>query len=863
MGLDIGSMAGYKPLYISKYETGLVQNRENFLLPNDAYPILSNAYVWRERIKRKQGYQLLGRLQRNFLGYSEGPSQASVWSFNLLSISGFVFAADNENPGNITTTYPHGLVNGNTVVITGILGATGYNNKLFTITVVDNLNFTIGVDAASFGSYTEGGKWISNASLLTNEPNASIAPKTVIFTIGSTVFTDQGNGELTSVTFGNSGTINYITGDVSITHTAGTGIATTLRFSYYPGLPVMGLRQREDQNATFAQTIAFDQVYAYSFDGTNWQEFIPGTVWNAKGSDSSGVNFFWSTNYFVGDANKKIFWVTNYSGVSGDPIRYTNGIEWVDFAPEINGTMSPNLLTQCLCLLPFRGRLVAFNTLEGTDLASSLIYSNRIRWSAIGTPFSDSSDIVGTASADAWKDDIRGKGGFLDIPTSEDIVSVGFVRDNLVIYCKRSTWQLRYTGRSISPFQIEKVNSENGVESTFSAIQFDTSLVGIGDKGILECDSFKSELIDIKIPDFVFDFQSANNGPKRIQGIRDFINRLAYWTVPLPFASEDLIFPNQRLVYNYENDSWALFTDSLTCLGTIQLTTSPTWLNTHKPWIECNFPWISEPASDPLIIGGNQQGFVERLDQLTTNDISLYISDITPRTTTPTEITSPNHNLISGAVIQISDIPSGTPYANLNSGIDPNTSLPYNDFNGIYGIIVLNANTFQLMTYSSLTKQFSSPQLDVPNGDFIGVGNISVRDNFNVTSKKFNFLEEGKSIQMGYLDILMSSSEIDNPGAISMNVYLDYNDQESSNTLPLNATSDEFFNSTIPTCTSSLNKKGGTKYWQRVFCPTRANFLTIEYNFSNAQMAGIEQELEVQIDAQVLWMRPAGRLTQI
>ena len=58
-------MAGYSPLKITGMETGLVQEREEFLLPDDAYPTLQNAYVWRERILRKKGYQLLGRLQRS------------------------------------------------------------------------------------------------------------------------------------------------------------------------------------------------------------------------------------------------------------------------------------------------------------------------------------------------------------------------------------------------------------------------------------------------------------------------------------------------------------------------------------------------------------------------------------------------------------------------------------------------------------------------------------------------------------------------------------------------------------------------------------------------------------------------------
>lgn len=835
-------MTPYQPQYISGMQTGLVQSRENFIIPQDAYPVLENAYVWRERIKRRQGYELLGRLRRDLPAVSWFNSSPSIWSFTLLVDRGFIIAANNANPGQVTTESAHGLTTNDQVVISGVVGATGYNAR-FTITVVDAFNFTVGANAAGFGAYVSGGTFISNRSL--NEPNATLVPGTVIFTIGGITFTDQGNGTLTSVTIGNSADINYITGVIEITHTAGSGVSTTVALSYYPGLPVMGLRKKELDDINSELTIAFDTKYAYQFIGTAWQEYIPGTTWTGNDSD-----FFWSTNYWISNINVKIFWVTNDSGVGGDPIRYTDGRAWIDFSPIIDA--GGNKLTQCLCMLPFRGRMMVFNTLEGLSLGASINYRQRIRWSAIGNPFSDVSTLVTAVNPKAWLDDVRGQGGFLDIPTSQDIISVGFVRDNLVIYCEQSTWQLRYTGRSIAPFQIEKVNSELGAESTFSAVQFDTSLVGVGDKGIVECDSFKSDRIDVKIPDLVFKFNNLNNGTKRVHGIRDFVSKLAYWIYP--FSDTNGIYPDRRLVYNYDNDSWAIFTDSLTALGTFQPPTNRTWGNTHKRWRECNFSWANRPALIPDIIGGNQQGFVEYIGESldggqTSNDSSLFIYAISNNTPNAVRITSHNHNMQTGYVISVSDIPALTPFA---------TAL--NDM--VFGIVVDTINTFLLYTYNDSSQLFDIPFTSVETG-YIGGGLIEVRDNFSVVSKKFNFAEQGQNIQIGYLDILMPTTD---SGAITLNMYQNYDDNEPTNTLPQNNIEgnddpDTFFNSVIPTNASDLGLTNSTKTWQRVFCATRAQFLTLEYTLSNAQMNGFEQENRVEIDAQVIWSRPGGRMS--
>lgn len=310
---------------------GLNTYRKPFLLEDQQWQTLENFYPYRDRMKQRQGLELLGRLQRIFTSYSLGPSLASPWSFNLLSISGYIIAATKANPGVITTSYPHNLMTGDTVAINQVNGMTQLNGNLYTITVLTPTTFSIGVDTSGFSTYTSGGVFFSNRSLTGLEPNAQLTPGSFSITIGAVTLTDQGNGILTSITPGNSGTINYITGAVTIIYTPATGSATTFDLNYYPTLPVMGIPLLEQPGINVYLTLWFDTKYAYNWNGSSFQEFIPGTIWGGTDSD-----FFWGTNYRGVNPQDRLFFVTNFVNDAADPIRYTNGSTWTTFAPVLS-----------------------------------------------------------------------------------------------------------------------------------------------------------------------------------------------------------------------------------------------------------------------------------------------------------------------------------------------------------------------------------------------------------------------------------------------------------------------------------------------------------------------------------------------
>lgn len=74
---------------------------------------------------------------------------------NLFEV--FISAATQANPCVITSTN-HGLLTGDKIHITGVVGMVQLNDQDFTITVVNANSFSIGVNSGAYGAYASGGK---------------------------------------------------------------------------------------------------------------------------------------------------------------------------------------------------------------------------------------------------------------------------------------------------------------------------------------------------------------------------------------------------------------------------------------------------------------------------------------------------------------------------------------------------------------------------------------------------------------------------------------------------------------------------------------------------------------------------------
>lgn len=184
-------------IMVGQFSKGLRNDVTAFNVDNDSFPTLTNAYQWRQRIKRKRGTQSFTRFSR---------------FFNSLNTNYFY------NPGNTSFELDSGEGN----LLTGFTDLT-----------------TIGYPSLVPGT------------IKINDETATLT------------YTDDSDGNLViSPSPTVLGYVNYATGSFIIIGAASDIVDA--RFSYFPGLPSLGLEPFVQDSSTFPLELGFDQTYAYN-----------------------------------------------------------------------------------------------------------------------------------------------------------------------------------------------------------------------------------------------------------------------------------------------------------------------------------------------------------------------------------------------------------------------------------------------------------------------------------------------------------------------------------------------------------------------------------------------------------------------
>ena len=209
----------------------------------------------------------------------------------------------------------------------------------------------------------------------------------------------------------------------------------------------------------------------------------------------------------------------------------------------------------------------------------------------------------------AWRDDIPGKGGYIDADTNERIVSAAIIKDTLLVFFQNSTWRLRFTGNEVLPFIWERLNTQYVSESTFSTITFDENALTFSRRGFVGSDTNSVDRFDEKIPDQAF-FKmkyGANAGTLQyIQGIRDYYRQTAYWCYTDTQSNAASGINNKVLAYNYIDKTWSRFNQPFRCFGYYKQFFDLQWQNATFSWSSANFAWQGdEQLQFPLVVAGD------------------------------------------------------------------------------------------------------------------------------------------------------------------------------------------------------------------------------------------------------------------
>ena len=569
-----------------------------------------------------------------------------------------------------------------------------------------------------------------------------------IFSIGDSIYTVDHTGTPAAM-LSTDGTTIIASYNTSTGAYVFTGAPINTDVWFYPAEPVMGLTQYEGAPINNWPAYAFDTQFAYVFAGGFWQRSGTGSnpIWHGTNDQ-----YYWATNWQGLSPDEIFMFVTNFNATIGtpggtdDPIWFFDGTTWAKFDQDytIFNTAGDFIFTARI-ILPFKNRLVMLNTIEqNAGMSTNTAFPQRARFCHYGSPFSG-----GPANPFAWLEpnqtngaNVADGGGFIDAATDEQIVSAEFIKDRLIVYFERSTWELAYTGNQVYPFTWQKINTELGSEATFSSVPFDKVILTIGNTGVHACNGANVERIDSKIPDYVFTIIDKATGVARVAGIRDYYTEMVYWTFPAVQDEQNSIFSTKVLTYNYRNNSWAVNDDSITCWGYFEQQEVQTWASTPQTWEELLQQWDSGPeqAQFRQVIAGNQEGFVFIVSaDITRNASALQITNLVT-SGSGVNFTVINHNIAVGEYIYVTN---ATGVTGINGGIFKVTNF-------------INANTFAVRPLSI-------------TGTYEGGGTIARVSNIGILSKQWNpYVNKGRDVYLARIDFGVTSTSF---GQVTVDYY--------------------------------------------------------------------------------------------
>ena len=659
--------SSYQPFLIGQgtSRTGLYTYLESWVKPEDAYDELRNAYIYRGNLLQRNGMILYPSIAgAGGLVYIDGLKVGE----NVLGLAVSFYSSDTSGNGvdfpklpiipgtviirTLTSAGVEKWIDNGSGVLTGSLGDTG------------TVDYTTGIWTITLG----GGRTIANNIEIWGE--WGYVPTHI--TTGTQLFRPiMGIKQFTSPTTGRSITIIMDTRRASYYDQAtstfvGLNQFTQVIWEQFAAAVTTGPIQTQWANLTPFSVVITTFLNNALIDTTTDDgvgNIIPsgnisgGTVIYASGvititftgapaiTTQVIVTADVTGDYFTGN-NSNFFNATNwrYNDVQGDFLYMTNNVDPVTL---FNGTQLSRPLFNTT-LASVQGFLSVNNDTIKTTLDVK-VYKNRLlflRPTLLGAAFPEAQTIRFSQQQQAtvvpsvvfssynFASDVPGNGGFVNAPTGDWIMASQLIKDTLIVFSTNSSWAFVFTSSTFDPYRFQQVNSTRATNAPYGSIPYDIRATSMGAKGLIFCDGVSTDRYDINIIDI---FEEINEtGFAQCFGQKD--DNLNQGWMLFPSESNTLLTNDGALIYNYLEDTWAIFYPSmgtlvidpnsinaLSCLGLGLNSTDLKWSDfapggffgtLGQDWSQANFPWIGflSQTLSPVLLGGDQNGFVYQMN---------------------------------------------------------------------------------------------------------------------------------------------------------------------------------------------------------------------------------------------------------
>ena len=746
---------------IIDFKTGWQTSKEDFVVENDAFPVLENAIVDHGRVVKIAGYNKLGTTTIALNDTITVDTSTDPVSFNLF----------NTVLQNVPSEQSKLIVSGSVTLTINSVNYTDVDGVFVSgSTSIGSINYSTGVctlpqaNAASsidvslsyypmlplVGFYEYSDSFSLAFDILHSYrvlPRAGVPqsfPRLSSY-LGSNADVLSFSGSSSNLfSFAQANNYLFCTNGVSGNHSF-AGITGVTRGS----TTVLNVSA-----ATASSFATNDVVFLCAFEGITELNGLTSVV---SGTTSSTITLSLDSSSFTDySSGGNIQLLSNSATGDGIKLFYETG--YFNFSPPLDSSTSPSYLLGCDHMLFYNNRLMCFGTTEGRAESGGTYYPLRIRFSQVNNWLHFRTPFVGqTASSDgltAWFEDVStasGNAGFLDLSQGGRIVYAEVLRSYIICGLESGFTRLQpVTGRllSVAPFVPFYYRSVLGSTAKTSAVHMDDFILSIGSKGIIGTTFNATKRLDTNIIDQFERVNYEGRSEFKTTSSRDTKREIVY----INYVDDETNsqFPAKCFAYNYNNNTFAFLDQKFTTQGTITISTLPSWNDISSiRWDDLDGTW-SQFLDDSFVrstVGGTSQGVVLIRSEVESSAFSVLVESFTVDASNgTTTINSRNNSMLVGDYIRFSD-------------------LEFEEDN-IVRVVDAGNDSF-VVDRVCINATYSGTAL----GEFL--------PRVNIKTKAFNLWDQGQRIMLNSSAVLLDSDE---NLQLSLNVLSDQEDISSVNT---------------------------------------------------------------------------------